>query len=225
MAMKTSSAERRSPMVAKSSPTSAIGAPLPVAATMPAKATFEQAVADDQAGREQHAHALGEGRVAALLGAPVVELAEHRADHHRQGHRHRQIDADADRERRQAQQLRPAERRVEDDRDHADRGAEPIIVQLRSPPSTPLASAEISAACGAASASGPTPGRAGEAVGGVEHVEHRRDDQRAEDHADRPGRPAAATASRRPAGRSSDPGDCRWRWWRCRTRSPVMNRA
>ncbi len=35
---------------------------------------------------------------------------------------------------------------------------QPIIVQLRLPPSTPCASAEISAACGAASAFGPAPG-------------------------------------------------------------------
>ena len=54
----------------------------------------------------------------------------------------------------------------------------PIIFQLRLPPSTPCASAEIRAACGAGSAFGADAGRAGEAVGGVEQVEHRRDDQR-----------------------------------------------
>ena len=72
-----------------------------------------------------------------------------------------------------------------DDHDHdADAGAEPIRPQSRLPPSTPWAIAEISAACGAASAFGRRSGRALEAEGGVEEVEDRRDDDRAEDDAE-----------------------------------------
>ncbi len=60
----------------------------------------------------------------------------------------------------------------------------PIRPQSRLPPSTPCAIVEMSAACGAASAVRLRPGRALEAEGGVEQVEHRRNDERAEDDAE-----------------------------------------
>ena len=161
----TAACRRSAPAARTPSPTSASGASLLVRVDDAREGDAPQALADDHAGRGQHAHALARASGSRRASGPaVVERADHRADHHRQRHRHRQIDAEADAERRQAQLAR---------RGRAPRRAtitptptsapQPIIAQLRSPPSTPLASAEISAACGAASAFGPGAGRAGEA--------------------------------------------------------------
>ena len=60
----------------------------------------------------------------------------------------------------------------------------PIRPQSRLPPSTPCAIAEMIAACGAAQRVRLGARRALEGEGGVQQVEDRRDDQRAEDHAE-----------------------------------------
>ena len=54
----------------------------------------------------------------------VVPVRDHRADDHGERRRHRQIDADADGERRNAQLLHRAERRVEQDEADADERAD-----------------------------------------------------------------------------------------------------
>ncbi len=81
----------------------------------------------------------------------------------------------------------------------------PSRPQSRSPVTTPLARVEIRAAWGAAqrarAGDGVDVGRAREAVGLVQQVQHQRDG-RAGDHADDQGDLLASTAWRRPAGRS-----------------------
>src|SRR3569623_1747145 len=63
-----------------------------------------QALADDHARRDEHAHPPREfGACAAPVGPAVVEPAQDRPDRYRQDRRHAEIDADPDRKRGQAQ--------------------------------------------------------------------------------------------------------------------------
>jgi len=159
----------------------------------------------------------------------IVEMPDQRTDRDEQGQRHRQIDAHADAERgagascpscRASQSIAitmaPIKRAQPDQR--------PVY-----PPSRgiPCASCRDSAMpCGACSAFR-DPRRAMPTNPKVflEQVEHDRNDQRAEDHAEHQTPPAASTVSPRPAARSSGPEDCRWRSSPPKKTMPVVNRA
>ena len=155
--------------------------------------------------------------------APLYQWPIDGADDDRERRRHRQVDADADGERRNAQpaSARRALRRAAI-RPTPTSAPMPIIFQSRLPPMTPCASAEISVACGAGSGfcrDDADVGGAGEAVRLRQQVEHRRNHDRAGDDADDERDLLPPAATRRRAGRSSDPAGCRSRSSRRRRRS------
>ena len=138
----------------------------------------EQAFADDQAGRHQHAEPLGEGRVGRALGPLVVEIADRRADRDEQGQRHRQIDAHADRERRKRALAGLAQDFVDDDHADADRAAEPDQAPVEAAAEHALRDRRDQRRLRRGERVGPGPRRALEAEGVVEDGQDRRDDER-----------------------------------------------
>ncbi len=156
-----------------------------VAATSPGKDHAEQAFADDQAGRHQHAHALGEFRIGRTLGPFVVNPAKQRAHRDQQGQRHRQVDAHADRQRRKRSPLGSACSNSSMMTTTTPIAAPmPISCQSRLPPSTPLGNRRDQRRLRRGERIRVGPGRALETEGAVEQVEDRRNDDCAEDHAE-----------------------------------------
>jgi len=193
----------RNGQVSKPSPTTASGASLPVAATMPANTTPNRLSPTISPVAISTPSRFLQFDIAALaLGPAVVEAAEQRADRDEQGQRHRQVHAHADGQRRSRNLPVRLSTSLIATTTAPIAAPSPIRPQFRLPPNTPLASAEISAACGAASAFSPAARSALETERGAQQVQ-----QPARSPATRrplrsPARPAAATESRRPTGRS-----------------------
>src|SRR5690606_6187135 len=153
----------------------------------------EQALAHDQAGRQQHAHAAGHVGVAGRLDRPVVQPAADGADDQHGGDGGGQVDADAGGQRRQLDLVvgGAAQDDVEDDDQNADHGADADQVPAQ------IARDD---AFGQGRDQGRLRRRQGlralhdggraalEAEGLVHHVQHEGDDQGAGDDADQQGR-------------------------------------
>ena len=184
----------------------------------------EQALADDQPGRDQHAEPLGRSGLARAAARLLYQWPTTAPITTAKRRRHRQVDADADGERRNAQlaSRRRAPRRATISPTPTSTPM-PIIVPVEVAADDALRQrrderrlrrrqrllrddAEV--------------GRARESVGAREQIQHRRNDRRARQRRRRSARSAAASARRRRAGRSSDPAGCRSRSSRRQTRSP-----
>ncbi len=143
-----------------------------------------QALADDQAGRGERAHAQGQLRIGPPPGPAVVERADRGARHQRQDQLHRQVDPEGDGQRRQAQDIQAPESRVQADEAEAGDGAPgqhpPVGIAGQDAPGKRRDQPGLRCREGVRA----RPGRAREAEAGAEEVQHRRDDDGAVGHAD-----------------------------------------
>ena len=96
------------PAVSNPGPTSASGAALPENTTMAEITTPNDAFADDQTRREQHAQLLCRFGLGSAIGALIEEPTDNRADHDHQRALRRQINSEPDRQRRNTHVFRRA---------------------------------------------------------------------------------------------------------------------
>jgi hypothetical protein len=86
----------------------------------------DESFTDDHAGGQEHAQLFGGLGLRTGFGAPVEDMAGHRAHHHHQRALRRQVDPEADREWREVGRTgRAAQQLVDGNHDHADQGADP----------------------------------------------------------------------------------------------------